>query len=120
MRSKVLESLLSEATDGTKQRVREYANNLIKQGNMEDVQDFIEEFYPGYHRSYSISLWNDLLALLDGEFEEDSSAATFLDKEYGGDLERAFPKIQADYNLTYSQILETAVVGYINSIDKLK
>ena len=78
-----------------------------------DIQYFIEEFFPNYSGSEEVAKYNDLLKLINMEYEEGDNAHKLLINVYGGDINKSFPKIETDFNKLYTHILETSVVNFL-------
>ena len=80
---------------------------------MEEIQDFIEKYYPGYHHSDEIANYLDLSQLVEGVFDEDSMANDLLHNEYGGDLWEAYPAIHRDQRDLELDILHKAIKNFM-------
>lgn len=72
--------------------------------------DFVEEHFPGYHKSPLIAKSNDLHKLVNDDYEEGDSAAKLLEKEYGNDVNN--PLITIDHNETLVAIYELAIENF--------
>ena len=80
---------------------------------METTWDFVEKYYPDYHRSEEITLSDDLEKILKEEWEEGDSSHTILVEYYNND-----PKdenIGIDYCLVMSRIYEKSIENYIKT-----
>ena len=82
---------------------------------MEDIQEFIEKYYPGYHHSDEIAYYLDLCRLEEGGFEEDSMANELLYSEYGGNIEEAYPSIYKDQRDLELDILHKAIKNFMSN-----
>lgn len=80
---------------------------------MEEIQEFIEKYYPGYHHSDEIAHYLDLSQLEEGDFDEDSVANDLLQSEYGGNLAEAYPTIYKDQRDLELDILHKAIKNFI-------
>ena len=77
---------------------------------IETPWDFVQKFYPDYHRSDEIALADDLQKLLDEEIN--GHAEKILHRDYGGDINN--PQIQSDYDRVHRLIYEAAIEEAIN------
>lgn len=72
---------------------------------MKKIEDFIEENYPNFSSCEKIAKLDDLYKLVHDEYEEGDSAHELLVREFGGDVEMAYPQIYKWYESTYLEVL---------------
>lgn len=80
---------------------------------MKTTWDFVETHYPDYHRSEVITLSNDLVKILNGEYEDGDSSHTMLVNEYHNNPKN--PQILTDYYDTMRIIYERSIDNYIKT-----
>lgn len=83
---------------------------------MKTTWDFVEEYYPNYHSCNMIAESDDLIKIMDGEYEEGDSAHRRLVEDYSGDEND--PQIAKDYDKVMRFIYEESIINYINSQNK--
>lgn len=72
--------------------------------------DFVEKYYPNYHTCDLIALSDDLVKIIDEEFEVGDSSHKLLIEQYGGD--KLSSEIFTDYYDTMMKIYEKAIENF--------
>ena len=78
--------------------------------------DFVEKYYPDYHRCDSIARNSDLQVIIDGETEIGTCAAKLLYDEFDGDEKN--PKIQVEMNESLVDIYERSIQAFMEQQPK--
>lgn len=81
---------------------------------MDTTQDFIEEYFPNYHSSQTITDLNDLQKLINNTYEEGDLAHELLVNFYMDNIDN--PRIQEDYKDTLIRVYEKSIKSYLNSL----
>lgn len=82
-----------------------------------DVWQFIEQYYPNYSSSSEIATNNDLLKIINQEYDADDQAEKWLHLMYNSDPEN--PQIKKDYESSLIVIYEKAIVAYLKNNTEL-
>lgn len=80
---------------------------------MKKIEDFIEENYPNFSSSDLIAELDDLYKLVYGEFEDGDSADQLLQSDFGGEWEKAYPKIQQRFESVYLGVLIKSIETHL-------
>ena len=83
---------------------------------MKTIFDFVEKYYPNYYSCEEITRSNDLQKLVDREFKEGDDAHQLLNKEFGGNYDRAYPLIVLAHTEALEQVYEKSIQGYIDQL----
>ena len=83
---------------------------------MKTAWDFVEKYYPDYHRSEEISLSDDLEKIINEEWEEGDSSHNILVEQYMNDPKN--PNIYTDYCLVMGLIYERSINNYLKNLTK--
>ncbi len=76
-----------------------------------EVWDFVEKYYPNYHKSEEIALSGDLQLIVDGQAEPDSPAELYLRKNCDDNIDVAKDKLHE----VNEGIYEKAIEAYLNT-----
>ncbi len=80
---------------------------------MENIQDFIEKYYPNYDSCDTIAYESDLFKLMNDEYEDGSDAEQLLNECYEKDIHHIM--IAHDWNKINRIILERTIEGFLNT-----
>ena len=80
--------------------------------NTKLIWDFVEAFYPNYSSCPNILLSENLLMLIENDFEKDSGPDELLNKKYFGNIDN--PDIQEDYERLMYSIYEESINNFMN------
>lgn len=74
---------------------------------------FVEKHYPDYDHADEIAHNDDLLKLVEKEYEEGDCAHSLLMDEYGGDIDN--PQIEIDFNKSTAEIYGIAITEFVKA-----
>ncbi len=75
--------------------------------------DFVEKYYPNYHKSEEIARNEDLCKLVFEESQQGDSADAILEREFAGDKDN--PQINVAYQESLVNIYETAIKNFLST-----
>ena len=89
-------------------------NKVIKINENSDAWRFVEEYYPDYYKDEKISLENDLIKILNNEYEDGDCTHKLFYEKYNLN----YNLVEDAHSILLLEIYETAIKNFISNQNK--